>query len=216
MKPPTSPSRRPSQASRLGRHIIGNQALLLGCLFLLIVAASLLYYQSWAMFASSVLTFLYVYLYDEIEDRYFKPFVSRRGVRAQAVHWVILAHRLGLLLVFVFFESLFLTQWGLHPPEGSGIFTHFWLPHLLLLIWAFSPVSRLGLALSLKSRLVDFAFVAATLVLAEYIHSLGERPSNNLILQDATFAIVVAVCLGALVTLYDKFLRWLLAAMADN
>lgn len=216
MKPSPKSTRLHHRAHRLGLHITGNQPLLLAVLFLLIVTASLLYYQSWAMFASSVLTFLYVYLYDEIEDRYFKPFVNRRGVRAQAVHWVILAHRLGLLLVFVFFESLFLTQWGLHPPEGSGIFTHFWLPHLLLLIWAFSPVSRLGLALSLKSRLADFAFVAATLVVAEYIHSLGERPNNNPILQDATFAIVVAVCLGALVTLYDRFLRWLMSRLAES
>lgn len=178
-------------------------------LLAVILLINSLYYQSSALLASTLLTFLYIHLYSLIEDGYFGRLARDQSRDGRLVHWLILAHRLVLLLIFVFFESLFLTQWDLHPPSEGGLIGHFWLPHLMLLVWALRPSTEVKLALGHRSKLISLLFVILAMILANFVHAWGEQPAAHPILQDATFAIVAAISLGAIVALYDRFIKWL-------
>ena len=173
------------------------------------VILPLLLYHSLAILASCALVLLFVYVHNVVEHRYFtKAFIKRaRGNRPG--HWVILANRLVMLGLFLFFENLLLAHWGLYDPKSPGVFIHFWLIHLFVLIWAFNPPSELSEALSVRSRAVSTLLLATVVGLAVFIGDLGTRLADNRLLQNIAFGVVMAVFLAAVLSSYDRGMKYL-------
>ena len=116
------------------------------------VVLPLLLYHSLAILASAVLVLLFVYVHNTVERRYFSKAFLRAARGSRPSHWLVLANRLLMLCLFLFFESLLLAHWGLYDPKSPGVFIHFWLVHLFILIWAFDPPAELSEAFSRQSR----------------------------------------------------------------
>lgn len=173
------------------------------------VLLPLLLYHSLAILASVVLVLLFVYVHNSVERRYFSRTFLKRARGSRPGHWVVLANRLLMLCLFLFFESLLLAHWGLYDPKSPGVFIHFWLVHLFILIWAFDPPAELSEALSLRSRTAATLVTATVVGLAIFIGDLGARLADNRLLQNIAFGVVMAVFLAAVLSSYDRGMKYL-------
>lgn len=194
----------------LGTAIVATPLLAVLLLLLLFgVLLPLLLYHSLAILASVALVLLFVYVHNVVEHRYFSKTFLARARGSQAGHWVVLANRLLMLCVFVFFENLLLAHWGLYDPKSPGLFIHFWLVHLFVLIWAFNPPSEMSEALSVNSRVAITAVMALIVGLALFVGEAGARLSGNQLLQNIAFGVVMAVFLAAVLSFYDRTMKYL-------
>ena len=194
----------------LGTAIVATPLLaVLLILFLFGVLLPLLLYHSLAILASCALVLLFVYVHNVVEHRYFNKTFLSRAKGSRAGHWVILANRLLMLCIFIFFENLLLAHWGLYDPKSPGLFVHFWLIHLFVLIWAFNPPSEMSEALSVNSRAATTITMAVIVGLAVFIGDLGARLANNQLLQNIAFGVVMAIFLAAVLSFYDGGMKWL-------
>ncbi len=173
------------------------------------VLLPLLLYHSLAILASCALVLLFVYVHNVVEHRYFSKTFLARAKGSRAGHWVILANRLMMLCIFIFFENLLLAHWGLYDPKSPGLFVHFWLIHLFVLIWAFNPPSEMSEALSVNSRAATTTTMAVIVGLAVFLGDLGARSADNRLLQNVAFGVVMAVFLAAVLSFYDRGMKYL-------
>ena len=173
------------------------------------VLLPLLLYHSLAILASCALVLLFVYVHNVVEHRYFSKTFLARAKGSRAGHWVVLANRLMMLCIFIFFENLLLAHWGLYDPKSPGLFVHFWLIHLFVLIWAFNPPSEMSEALSVNSRAATTTAIAVIVGLAVFIGDLGARSADNQLLQNVAFGVVMAVFLAAVLSFYDRGMKYL-------
>lgn len=194
----------------LGTAIVAAPLLaVLLVLLLFAVLLPLLWYHSLAILASTSLVLLFVYVHNVVEHRYFSKTFLARAKGSRAGHWVVLANRLLMLCIFIFFETLLLAHWGLYDPKSPGLFVHFWLIHLFVLIWAFNPPSEMSEALSVNSRAATTLVMAVIVGAAIFIGEAGARLSDNQLLQNIAFGVVMAVFLAAVLSSYDKAMKFL-------
>ena len=194
----------------LGTAIVAAPLLAVLLILLLFgVLLPLLWYHSLAILASTALVLLFVYVHNVVEHRYFSKTFLARAKGSRAGHWVVLANRLLMLCVFIFFENLLLAHWGLYDPKSPGLFIHFWLIHLFVLIWAFNPPSEMSEALSANSRAATTTVMAVIVGVAIFIGEAGARLSDNQLLQNIAFGVVMAVFLAAILSFYDKTMKYL-------
>lgn len=192
----------------LGTAIVAAPLLAVLLILLLFgVLLPLLLYHSLAILASTALVLLFVYVHNVVEHRYFSKTFLARAQGSRAGHWLVLANRLLMLCIFIFFENLLLAHWGLYDPKSPGLFLHFWLIHLFVLIWAFNPPSEMSAALSSKSRAATTAVMAVIVALAIFIGEIGARLSDNQLLQNIAFGVVMAVFLAAVLSFYDRTMK---------
>ena len=176
-------------------------------LLLFAVLIPLLLDYSLAILASCGLVMLFVYVHNVVEGRYFSKAFFRKAKTNQAAHWVILANRLVMLCLFMFFESLLLAHWGLYDPKSPGLFIYFWLVHLFVLVWVFDPPSELSSALSTESRSTTTLAMIVIVALAVFCGDLGGRLADNQVLQNVAFGVVMAVFLAAVLSSYDRGMK---------
>ena len=194
----------------LGTAIVATPLLAVLLILLLFgVLLPLLWYHSLAILASTGLVLLFVYVHNVVEHRYFSKTFLVRAKGSRAGHWLVLANRLLMLCVFIFFENLLLAHWGLYDPKSPGLFIHFWLIHLFVLIWAFNPPSEMSEALSANSRAATTLVMAVIVGAAVFIGEAGARLSDNQLLQNIAFGVVMAVFLAAVLSSYDRVMKYL-------
>lgn len=194
----------------LGTAIVAAPLLAVLLILLLFgVLLPLLWYHSLAILASTALVLLFVYVHNVVEHRYFSKTFLARAKGSRAGHWVVLANRLLMLCTFIFFENLLLAHWGLYDPKSPGLFIHFWLIHLFVLIWAFNPPSEMSEALSVNSRAAITLVMAVIVGAAVFIGEAGARLSDNQLLQNIAFGVVMAVFLAAVLSSYDRAMKYL-------
>ena len=217
--PRLNPNRQLKNGSRLVVELLSwletaivATPLLVVLLILLLfgVLLPLVLYHSLAILASCALVLLFVYVHNVVEHRYFSKTFLARAKGSRAGHWVILSNRLMMLCIFIFFENLLLANWGLYDPKSPGLFVHFWLIHLFVLIWAFNPPSEMSEALSsVNSRAATTITMAVIVGLAVFIGDLGARSADNRLLQNVAFGVVMAVFLAAVLSFYDRGMKYL-------
>ena len=150
------------------------------------------------------LAILYVYTYNVIEDKYLKSSVGRYLDKSHPKRNAILIHRLTFLVAFMCFQTIFLSNWGLHGSTNPEV------PIQLHIIQSVVVAAVIGLMHTPTGPAGELKFWRGSvfwLLLAVFLAAfteLGAELSENRFLQDIASTIVIAVIIAAATSIYIK------------
>ena len=160
----------------------------------------------WPAAVSFMLTSLYIYIYDSIEQKYFGfsllKYINRKNPRYNA----ILTHRLVFFCFFLFFQALFLAQWGLYDHidaqnvDSLGKFIAWQTLYITVILGLISSIGKLQVA-SIKQAFLYYPFFFFLIII---LSVLGRLLAPNEFLQQFSTTIVIAIIISAGTKVYLK------------
>ena len=186
-------------------------------LFLLLLVALLLQVGSdifidyfWPAIVSFVLTALYIYIYDSIERKYFGFSVLRYINRNNPRYGAILTHRFIFFCFFVFFQAVFLAQWGLYNHidaqyvDSLGKFIVWQTFYIAAIMGLISSIGKLHVA-SIKQAIFYYPLFFFLIII---LSVFGRIFALNEFLQQLSTTIVIAILLSAGTKVYLKIVGY--------
>ena len=165
-----------------------------------------------ATIVSLIVTSLYIYIYESIEQRGFGSSIFQHVYIKNPCYDRILLNRLVFFCVFIFFHLAFLSQWDLYTKESPDILTSFFAFQMTYVVVLLGLINT-GNRMQIRSRTKRIFYSISLILWFGSCLALGEEFASNKFLQQMSSAIITAVIVSA----GTKFYLWVTGySLADG